>query len=333
MPTLNVLVTAASRRVPLVQALKRALVASKVDGRVIVTDVNPLSPAVHVADTAYEVPMSADPAYIETIESICQVERVGLVVPTIDDELPVFSSNIGRFGAQGVFVAVSPLDATAACNDKFQTCARLRAAGVNAAATYLPEALPHDLEFPLFAKPRFGRGSIGAFQVSSRRHLEFFVDYVPQPVLQDFLDGPEFTIDVFCDRGGTPISVVPRERIVIRAGVMDRGRTSNHPALIELGRACARVFHFIGPVNIQCRVVQGVPTVFEINPRFSGGIPLTIAAGADFASWLIDLTLHRPLPEPLAPFTPDLWVTNYEEGIFLRADRLDALQPAPAVQR
>jgi carbamoyl-phosphate synthase large subunit len=113
---------------------------------------------------------------------------------------------------------------------------------------------------------------------------------------------------------------------------MDRGRTANDPALIDLGRACTQVFRFLGPINIQCRVANGAPSVFEINPRFSGGIPLTIAAGADFARWLIDLALNRPLPQPLAPFTPNLWVTNYEEGIFLGEERLAALRPTPRVR-
>ena len=46
-------------------------------------------------------------------------------------------------------------------------------------------------------------------------------------------------------------------------------------------------------MNIQCRMVDGPPKVFEINPRFSGGIPLTIAAGADFPAMLVDLALGR----------------------------------------
>ena len=327
--TLNVLVTAASRRVPLVLALGKALDEAGVRGKVLVTDVNPLSPAVHVADGAFAVPLSADPSYLDVIEAICVRERIGLVVPTIDDELPLFSSQASRLEALGVFVAVSPLDTTAACNDKLETCVRLRAAGVQAATTYLPADLPADARFPLFAKPRFGRGSVGAFRVDSRRHLSFFVDYIDSPVLQEYLDGPEYTIDLFCDRNGTPISIVPRHRVVIRAGVIDRGYTTDDPALVELGRACARAFRFLGPINVQCRIVSGVPSVFEINPRFSGGIPLTIAAGGDFARWLVDLALDRPLPAPLVPFTPHLWVTNYEAGIFLSEDRLSVLRPCP----
>ena len=107
-PTLNVLVTAASRRVALVLALKKGLDDAGVAGKVLVTDVNPLSPAVHVADGAFAVPMSADPDYLDAIEAICGHEDIGLIVPTIDDELPVFSSATARFAALGVFVAVSP---------------------------------------------------------------------------------------------------------------------------------------------------------------------------------------------------------------------------------
>jgi carbamoyl-phosphate synthase large subunit len=332
-PTLNVLVTAASRRVPLVLALKKGLEDAGVVGKVLVTDVNPLSPAVHVADGAFAVPISADPSYVDVVEAICVQERIGLVVPTIDDELPTFSAQTSRFDRIGAFVAVSPLETTSACNDKLETCVRLRQAGVRAAATYLPADLPADVAFPVFAKPRFGRGSVGAFRVDSRRHLSFFVDYIPTPVVQEYLDGPEYTIDMFCDRAGEPLSIVPRRRVVIRAGVIDRGHTSDDPALIELGRSCARAFRFVGPINIQCSVVSDGPTVFEINPRFSGGIPLTIAAGGDFARWLIDLALDRPLPAPLVPFTPNLWVTNYEAGIFLAEDRFSVLGPCPEVRQ
>lgn len=327
--SLNVLVTAASRRVPLVRAFQRALRRSGVEGKVIATDVNEFSPAVHVADLAYRVPLSADPDYLAAIGAICGAEQIGLIVPTIDDELPLFSAEVARFEALGITVAVSPLATTLACNDKLETCRRLQAGGVSAVDTFLPGELPDDLAYPLFIKPRFGRGSVGAYAVPSERFLPFFCELVEQPVLQHFLSGPEFTIDLFCDAAGTPISAVPRERVVIRAGVIDRGRTCSDPALIDLALACARVLRFFGPVNIQCRVAGGVPTVFEINPRFSGGIPLTIAAGADFPLWLIRAVLGQDLAPALGGFTHGLWMTNFEEGIFLAEQQLGVLRPVP----
>lgn len=322
----NVLITAGSRRVPLVQAFQRAL-RNGDGGSVIVTDVNPLSPSVYAADRAYRVPLADDPAYLDTIMDIALAEGVGLIVPTIDDELTVFGLGARRFAAEGIRVAVSPADTTALCNDKYGTCRRLSSAGIPAAQSYLPADLASESPaFPLFVKPRHGRGGVGAFSIRDRRELDFFLDYVLDPVVQEYLDGPEFTIDMLCDFSGRPVAVVPRERVVIRAGVIDRGRTVKDFSLIALAEACAEALTFAGAVNIQCRVVNGRPVVFEINPRFSGGIPLTIEAGADFPEMLVRLAAGRPVRPAIGRFRDNLWMTNYEASFFLADDRV-ALEP------
>ena len=316
MHSLNVLVTAASRRVPLVRAFRRA-VDRLGGGAVIVTDVNPLSPAVYTADRAFRVSMATAPGYVDEILAIASATGASLVVPTIDDELTPLALAAPRFHQAGIRIAVSNPETTAICNDKHATCRTLQAKGVAAAASYLPGELPADLAFPLFIKPRHGRGSVAAFPVRNARELAFFLDYVPDPVIEAYLDGPEFTIDMLCDFDGRPLSIVPRERIVIRAGVTDRGRTVKDPALIALAEACAVALPFAGPVNVQCRVVDGRAVVFEINPRFSGGIPLTIEAGGDFAQMLAELALGRHVAPSIGRFREDVWITNYETAIFL----------------
>lgn len=328
----NVLITAASRRVPLVNAFRSAL-ARTGGGRVVVTDVNALSPAVYAGDRAYLVPLTSDPAYLDEVLAICEAERIGMLIPTIDDELPIFSAAVERFAAAGVRVVVSPLASTELCNDKFETCRLLREKGVAAAESFVPATLPADPQFPLFIKPRGGRGSVGAVTVRTPRELDFFLDYVSDPVIQEYLDGPEFTIDVLCDFAGRPLSIVPRERVVVRAGVIDRGRTVNDPALIELARACTSALTFVGPINIQCRMKDGRPAIFEINPRFSGGIPLTIEAGADFPAMLLMLHAGRAVPPSIGRFRDQLWMTNYEASVFLDEARV-RLEPlgAPAMR-
>jgi carbamoyl-phosphate synthase large subunit len=321
----NILITAASRRVPLVREFRRALDASGLGGRVLVTDVNALSPAVQVAHTAYRVPLSTDPSYLPAIESLVVAEGIKLIVPTIDDELPLFGAARGRFARLGAAVIVSSEQTTRLCNDKLGTCEYLRSRGIAAAASFLPRDLPPQPPFPLFIKPRFGRGSVGAFSIRTERELEFFLDYVGDPVVQEYLDGPEFTIDVLCDAEGRAVAVVPRERVVIRAGVIDRGRTSGDRALIDLALECVEAIPFVGPLNIQCRVVSGRPTVFEINPRFSGGIPLTIAAGADFAAMVIDLARGRRLTPAIGRFATNLWMTNYEASFFVAESSVESM--------
>ena len=319
---MNILVTAASRRVPLVQGFTHALRTLGVPGSVIVTDVNPLSPAVHVANRAYRVPMATDPAYLSELLAICEAEKIRLAVPTIDDELELFGAARDQFHAIGAIAACSPGSTAAICNDKHETCRVLQQHDVAAAISYLPHTLPANVATPLFIKPRIGRGAVGAFPVKSRRELDFFLHYVPDPVIQEYLEGPEFTIDVLCDFNGQPISIVPRERVVIRAGVTDRGRTVRSEALTALAKAACRALRFVGPINIQCRMRGNDPVIFEINPRFSGGIPLTMAAGADFPKMLVKLAMGVAVEPAIGQYREELWMTSYESSMFLDPSQL-----------
>jgi len=318
----NVLITAASRRVPLVLAFRNALGSLGIPGRVVVTDVNPLSPAVHVADQAYRVPLAHDPDYLPELLKICETEGIRLAIPTIDDELEIFGAARPTFAGLGVLAACSSEETAAICNDKYATWQQLSAAGVPVARTYLPEALPSKPRFPLFIKPRVGRGAVGAHKIRNQRDLDFFLDYVERPVIQEYLDSPEFTIDVLCDMRGRPISIVPRERVVIRAGVMDRGRTVKSQGLIDLAEQVCAAIPFGGPINIQCRMRDGWASVFEINPRFSGGIPLTIASGGDFPKLLINMAMGVALASQVGEFREGVWMTSYEASVFLEESNL-----------
>jgi carbamoyl-phosphate synthase large subunit len=326
----NVLITAASRRGPLVQAFQAALRDLGIPGAVVATDVSAYSPAVHVADRAYRVPLASDPDYIEEILGLCESEGISLFVPTIDDELPVCGAAIESFLLRGVFPACSSLTTALVCNDKYATCARLRRHGIPAAVTWLPGELPPVPRFPLFIKPRGGRGAVGAYTVRDARELAFFLEYVERPILQEYLDGPEYTIDVLCDPAGTPLSIVPRERVVIRSGVIDRGRTVKSDELIRLAERVCAAIPFVGPLNVQCRMHAGVPAIFEINPRFSGGIPLTIAAGADFPRMLVSMARGVSVPPRIGDFRGDLWISKFESAVFVPGSGLE-LPPVPMV--
>ena len=148
------------------------------------------------------------------------------------------------------------------------------------------------------------------------RDLAYYLGGIDAPIIQEYLSGPEFTIDVLCDPRGRPISIVPRERVVIRSGVIDRGRTVKSRPLMELAERVCEAFVFTGALNIQCRMRGTQAAVFEINPRFSGGIDLTIAAGADFSP-------ARGWPSPpagwrIGEFRDDLWICKYETAIFVQ---------------
>jgi carbamoyl-phosphate synthase large subunit len=319
MNEMNVLITAASRRVPLIQAFVQGLKRLGLRGNVITTDMNSLSPGLYFSDRNYLVPLTSDKDYIPIIKSIAAKEKVTLLIPTIDDELPVFGQQADDLMQMGVKVVVSSPQTGIICNDKHLTAQFLGEKGIPVARTWLPPELKIEhLQYPLFLKPRCGRGSIGAYMISNEKQLRFFLEYVPNPVVQEYLPGREFTLDVLADFKGNVISVVPRERLVIRAGVIDRGRTWNNPALLELGVATAKALDIRGPANIQLKWHNERATIFEVNPRFSGGIPLTIAAGADFPAWLIEMRLGKRLRPRLGKFVDGMIMACYESAIFLQ---------------
>jgi carbamoyl-phosphate synthase large subunit len=321
MREVNILITAASRRVPLIQAFLQALRRLGVRGSVITSDMNALSPGLYFSHRHYLVPLTTDKQYLSIIKSICFKERIHLLIPTIDDELPLFGMHADSFLEMGVRVAVSGAETGIICNDKLKTVKFLGERGIPVPCTWLPHELDFEtLKYPLFLKPRRGRGSVGAHFIKNEKELRFFLEYVPAPVVQEYLHGREFTIDVLADFQGHVISAVPRERLVVRAGVIDRGQTWNHPAMIDLGVRVAEALQIRGPANIQLKWHENRCTVFEVNPRFSGGINLTIAAGADFPAWLIEMRLGCPVRPVLGKFADNLLMSCFESAVFLTPD-------------
>lgn len=324
MRRVNVLITAASRRVPLVRAFRNS-VERLGRGRVVTTDINPMSPALYFGHKHHIVPLTTDKYYIPIIESICDAEDVNLVVPTIDDELPIFGRSLHRFEQVGIEVAVSSERTSNICNDKYETYLFCKENGISTPETRLAAEMRFDeLRYPVYIKPRFGRGSVNVFLVRNETQLRLFLDYVPDAIVQDELPGTEFTVDVLSDFNGRVLSVVPRERLVIRAGVSDKGITRKNEEVISFARHVSERLRIVGPANIQCKYDARGVSLIEVNPRFSGGIPLTIAAGADFPSWLVQLKAGVEVMPQIGKFEDGLAMMSFEESIFAKESELKA---------
>ncbi len=322
MNPVNVLITAASRRVGLVRAFRRA-VDRFGKGKVVTTDINSMSPALYFGHRNHIVPLTNDSEYVPIIESICDVENIHLIIPTIDDELPIFGRNRARFERSDVWVAVSEEETTELSNDKYRMFQFARANGIECPTTRLSEDVDFEhMIYPVVVKPRCGRGSIDVFQAHNEEQLRFFCSYVRDAIVQDYLEGQEYTVDVCSDFRGRVISVVPRERLVIRAGVSDMGTTRNHERVMEFAINVARSLQIIGAANIQCKWDGETVKLIEVNSRFSGGIPLTIAAGADFPAWLVQLRGGRALGPQIGRFQENLTMMSFEESLFASEEEL-----------
>lgn len=323
--TLNILLTCVGRRVALLESFRRAMGNLGIKGRLYGADHSALAPGFHVADEGLLVPSVAGPDYVEAILEQCRRHEIGLVVPLIDWELEALSQARGRFAKVGARLVISSPETVDICRDKQKTFEFLKAHGFNT-----PEVIPHEKAvggpFPLFMKPRYGSSARDVHYLPDLETLVFYSrgGSGSACVIQEFVRGKEHTVDVYAGLDGVPRVAVPRRRLEVRGGEVSKARTVRHPEIIRqsmrlveaLGKCC-------GVVTLQCFLTPSNEIKFiEMNPRFGGGVPLAIRAGADFPLWLIEEHLGRR-PD----IQPDDWqdglvMLRYDAAVFRRSDEL-----------
>lgn len=319
---MNILFTSVGRRVELLRAFKQAYQSLGLAGKIVAADIDPLAPALQLADRPYIVPRLDAPNYIPALVEICQREQVALIFPLIDPDISVLAQHRASIEATGARLAVIPYAAVATVNDKWLTTQFFQRLGLPTPRSWLPNQIDAArTEYPLFIKPRGGSAAKNTFKARNARELEFFLDYVPEPLVQEFLPGPEITNDVICDLAGEVLAVVSRQRIEVRWGEVAKGVTLYDPQITD---ACVKIAHAlpaVGPITVQCMLKDGIPHFTEINARLGGGVPLGIAAGVDSPRWLLARAAGLPIEiPPLGSYRTGLYLTRFDESFFLSED-------------
>ncbi len=270
----NILITSAGRRGALVKCFKDTIKKmGKYCGKVVSVDASTLAAALYISDKHYIVPPIFASNYIDTLLEICSKENIKLIIPTIDTELLLLSQNKKKFGENGVIVAISDPKAVETCSDKLKTFQFFKENNIPTVDTfsYYQVDKMKNINYPLFIKPCGGSASINVYRINNRKELDFFINYIENPVVQEYAEGQEFTLDILADLGGKVINVVPRERIEVRAGEINKGKTVKEEKLIEYGKIIVEILGGIGPITIQCFKKGDEIKFIEINPRFGGG--------------------------------------------------------------
>lgn len=309
---MNVAILSASRKVWLVQAFQRALAAVG-GGRVWALDCDPHAAALQAADAAALCPRSDAPEYLDWLVMWCRRERVSLVVPTRDAELPVLAEAAERFLRAGVRVVVSPPEAVAECLDKRRFAAACAALGC---ATPHEYADPASAQFPVFVKPRVGQAGRGTARIDSAEVLARRGFDPTSEILQEFVADPEFTIDVFVDWDGRLISAVPRRRVRVVDGESVVGCTVRDEVLAGAAGRLAQRLGLRAHVTVQAFRGSDRIRFVEVNPRFGGGAALGFAAGCPTPEWLVRLARGEGIEPRLETFEAGLWMFRHTTDLF-----------------
>jgi carbamoyl-phosphate synthase large subunit len=228
----------------------------------------------------------------------CRAMAIDVIVPTLDDELLPIVAIRPRLAAAGISVLASSETAISSCLDRWLFVKACLKNDVPVPRTRLldrPMAL-RGFERPFVIKRRL-RGGSGGASVVGEHSVAPVVPLNGSYVLQEYVGGDEYSIDVLAYRNGHVAAVVPRSCRRTHSGIAIAGSTIADPELEELGRHVAQSLALTSVASIQVRRdTGGGPKVIGVCPRFGSGTPLTVASGVNMPALSLGDALGKPGP-------------------------------------
>lgn len=308
----NILITSAGRRTKLLEYFKKEL---KSLGNLVVTDCSNIAPALYIADEAYVVPRIDDKGYIDVLKDICNKEEVNAIFSLIDPELSLIAKHEREFLEIGVTPFVSSYDVCEICFDKYTFFKFCKENNFNTAETYIDiknfeRALSKGkINFPVFVKPRCGSASIGIRKIYSMEELNVLVSKYDDLIIQQFLDGQEYGVDVYVDiLNGEVISIFAKKKLAMRSGETDKSVSVKDNKLFNLIKNFVQKLGIRGQADLDIFEIEGEYYISEINPRFGGGYPHAYECGCNFPRYIIN-NIQGIKNEPN--------IGDYEENIYM----------------
>jgi carbamoyl-phosphate synthase large subunit len=301
------------------QVLK-ALRLSEKKYRVVAADASQENLKLAQTELAYVLPAASDPRYLDGIVRICQLEQVQVVVPGSEPELKLLIRFREHFRGLGILLLTNDPQVIDLCTDKMATYGFLKNHGFPAPRSVLVEEaadITKPADFPLIVKPaRDSGGSRNVFIAQEEDELLFFARYLLRNtdavLIQEYVGTPEeeYSVGVLsgldgellgsivlrrflCDALSTRLTVPNRtgrndlgSKLVVSSG-FSHGTIQDFSAVRKKCEEIAAALGSRGPLNVQCRVVDGALIPFEFNPRFSGSTSIRALAGFNEPDLLI----------------------------------------------
>ena len=299
-----VLLTGVGKRYDIVSAFAQ-------HATVVAADPNPLAPAQYAAHHRFSVPRIEDPEYVPTLAALCEQHRARAVVPLTDLDLEV----LGQARVDGLLPAFVPDPEIArATFDKYEAHLLLERLGLPSPPTVLPgDPAEH---FPVMVKPRWGSGARSIHRADDAVAAAFFVDYIREPTMvQRFMDGPEFSIDILCDLRGRCLNAIPRTMIESRGGESIKGKVIDDRELIDLGRRVSVALGVRGPCTVQVFRDREIGLgITDVNTRFGGAFPAPMYAalpGRTYPELIVRMARGEEIEPHVGEFRAGLTFTRY----------------------
>lgn len=326
------------------QILKALLEDKSGRFKILGADANPNCINFPKVENSFVLPFASAPNYLDTVLDICIQHNVKALFHGCEPELKLFSKNRKRIEEAGIFLPINPSEVIDVCMDKAKTMQKLKELGFEP-PKYIEAKTIDSLSsidfYPVVIKPSVGGGgSANCYIAQTYEEIKALANYLELDneqqsfIVQEYVGTPddEYTVGVLHDMEGNFINSIAVKRLLgsqlnIRSSLKNKtNKTELGEKLVissgvshgfvdrftEVTYQCEQIAKAIGvkgPVNIQCRFVNGQVKVFEINPRFSGTTSIRAMMGYNEP---IALLKKHLLNEPIKTRFP------YNKGWVLR---------------
>jgi len=297
-------------------------------------DIDPFAAGLYLVDATRRaiLPRGDDPRFTDDLLARCRREQIDVLVPTVDSELLPLARRRAEFADAGVTLVLASEATLAVCLDKWALAERCHGRVRGPATVVVDGAFePVAVALPVIVKPRSGSGSRGIRLLERRAELEA-LERDGTLLVQEHLPGPEYSLDVLARADGHVAAVVPRERLKVDSGIAVTGRTLRDAALDRFAREVAEAIELTSVANVQVKLAaDDEPALLEVNARFPGTMPLTVAAGVDMPRLAVMEALGEPIPDGPLPFEELAMVRYFHERFFAFDDIADLQRHAAEI--
>ena len=324
----EILVTSAgtATAVNVIKALRREVEGlALLNAKIIASDQDPFAAGLHLADRSFLTPsIKNEEAFIHTLLDYANAaKRRGVLkhvlIPSYSAKIQVIAKYRTSLKSVGYLFMIPSLESINLCNNKLEFAHFLNNTNVLHPKTSAFEEWKMNLgiPFPIFLKPRTGSGSVGCFKVSSLDELTISDAIGSHYIVQEALQGIEYTVDTFFDQETKEFYCSARARLSVKSGQTVKAKTVSSAPFADKIKFLCDALELNGPSNFQwMQQPSGEVYLIEINPRMAaGGLMLTVESGLNIP-WLIVRNLTGIEKEPILSLREGLYMSKYWSEVF-----------------
>jgi carbamoyl-phosphate synthase large subunit len=316
---MNILFTSIGRRGYLIDYFRELNIEELV---IFGMNSHPLSTAVNRLDYFAISPETLNDDYIPFVLNYCVKHNIEAIIPLIDIDTFVLSKHEEIFTEHGVKLILSNHEVIRTCHDKYLMHKFLKLNNFPVIKTYvsydllISDLINKNVDFPLILKPRWGFGSKGNYIVQDHNELTLFRNIITNEIhkdnllnveenalelvlFQEYIIGQEYNVDLINDLEGNFRAASIKVKLSVRSGETECAKIVSNNEIHQLCESVSLNLKHNANMDIDLILVDNVPFIIDMNPRFGGGYPFSHKSGVNLPKAIMMWLKNQDVPEEI----------------------------------